>query len=161
MKIGLMSDTHDNLDAAEAAVEFFNSEGVEHVLHAGDLISPFTAVKFEDLDAEFHYVWGNNDGDRRHVRSSLESFGVEPADFQSVKIDGRRIALLHGTDQEIVDALAESPKYDAVVRGHTHEEEINEDPLVVNPGASSGYLSGRRTVAILETETMEVEIREI
>ena len=161
MKIGLISDTHDNLEAAEAAVEFFNSEGVEHVLHAGDLISPFTADKFESLKAEFHYVWGNNDGDRGHVRSKLETFGVEPVDFKSLKIDGRSFALLHGTEQEIVDALAESPRYDVVVRGHTHEPEISENPLVVNPGASSGYLSDGKTVAVLYTDDLEVEIMEI
>ncbi len=161
MKVGLMSDTHDNQDATEDAIEFFNSEEVEHVLHAGDMVSPFTAARFEDLDAELHYVWGNNDGDREHLRSTLESIGVEPLDFKSVEVDGRKIALLHGTEDEIVSALAESPRYDAVVRGHTHEAGIEEDPLVVNPGACSGYLSGRRTVALLETEGMEVEIEEI
>lgn len=148
--------------AAEKAVELFNSEGVNHVLHAGDLVSPFTAAKFGELDAEFHYVWGNNEGDREHIRSNFEEIGLKsPADFKSLELDGRRIALLHGTQEEIIDALAESPNYDAVVRGHTHKAEIRKDPLVINPGAASGYLSERRTIALLNTEDMNTEVIEI
>ena len=37
-KIGIMSDTHDRLDAVEKAIDLFNREKVEHVLHAGDLV---------------------------------------------------------------------------------------------------------------------------
>ena len=36
-KIGIMSDTHDRLDAVEKAIDLFNREKVEHVLHASDL----------------------------------------------------------------------------------------------------------------------------
>lgn len=162
MKIGLIADTHDNLEAIERAVEFFNEEGVEHVLHAGDLVSPFAASKFADLDSEIHYVWGNNEGDRSHTRSKFEEIGVEPAgEFASLEIGGRRIALLHGTSEEIVDALAESGKYDVVVRGHTHNPGIRENPLVINPGAASGYLSDNRTVALLDLEDMRAKIVEL
>ena len=61
MRIGLMSDTHDRLDAIEAAIDFFNRQGVNDVLHAGDLVSPLAAPKFSKFKAKFHYVWGNNE----------------------------------------------------------------------------------------------------
>lgn len=157
-----MADTHDNLEATEKAIEFFNAKGVEQVLHAGDLVSPFTAARFSDLEAELHFVWGNNEGDRGHTRTKFGEIGVEPAgEFASLELDGRKIALLHGKDEEVVDALAESRKYDAVVRGHTHDPVISEDPLVINPGPTSGYLSDRRTVALLDTEEMQAELVEI
>lgn len=162
VKIGLIADTHDNQEAAEKAVELFNQEEVEHVLHAGDLVSPFTASKFANLDAEFHFVWGNNEGDRIFTTKKLKDINAEPAgEFQSLSLDGKNIALIHGENEEVVDALAESEKYDAVVRGHTHNPGVEEDPLVVNPGAASGYLCENRTVAILDTEKMKVEIKEI
>lgn len=162
MKIGLMADTHDNLEATEKAIELFNKENVSHVLHAGDLVSPFTGGKFEDLDAELHFVWGNNEGDKLHTRAVLEDIGIKPAgDFLSIEIDGKNIALLHGTDEEIVEALAGTKKFDAVVRGHTHEPEIKEDPLVINPGATSGYLTDSQTVAVLDTKRMKAEIIEL
>ncbi len=40
MLIGLMADTHDNIHLIDRAVERFNEEGVELVLHAGDYVSP-------------------------------------------------------------------------------------------------------------------------
>ncbi len=162
MKIGIMADTHDNLNATEKAIGFFNGKEAEHVLHAGDLISPFTAAKFSDLEAEFHYVWGNNDGDKIHTNSKLEQIGAERGEeFKSLEIGGLKIALLHGTDEEIVDSLSKNQKFDLVVRGHTHEPEIREKPLVINPGPASGYLAERQTVAVFDTEEREGKIFEL
>lgn len=162
MKVGLMADTHDNLEATEKAVDFFNEEGVEIVLHAGDLVSPFVVDKLSELEAELHYVWGNNEGDRNHIRKNFQEIGVEPAgEFASLELDGQKISLIHGKDEGVVDALAASEEYDVVVRGHTHSPQVQRDPLVINPGAASGYLSDRRTVALLDTEEMESEIVEI
>ncbi|KXB06517.1 hypothetical protein AKJ53_00030 [candidate division MSBL1 archaeon SCGC-AAA382F02] len=157
-----MADTHDNLKATEKAVDFFNKEAVDHVLHAGDLVSPFTVNKFENLEAEFHFVWGNNEGDHFHIRNNFKDIGIEPeGDFSSLEFSGRKIALLHGENEEIVDALSESGVYDVVIRGHTHEPEIRENPLVINPGATSGYLSDSKTVVLLDTKDLEPELIEI
>ncbi len=41
--IGILSDSHDNLDAIKKAVNLLNKKKVDLVIHAGDLISPFTA----------------------------------------------------------------------------------------------------------------------
>ena len=162
MKIGLIADTHDNLEAIDKAIEVLNEKNVEHVLHAGDLISPFSAVKFGDLEADLHYVWGNNDGDRMAVISKFEDLDLGTyGDFGSFRFDGVRIALLHGVNEGIVEALAESKKYDVVVRGHTHERKVKKDPFVVNPGTVSGYVSDEKTMGILDTEDMGIEIVEL
>ncbi len=41
--VGVLSDSHDNMPAIERAVDFFNENNVDMVMHAGDIISPFTA----------------------------------------------------------------------------------------------------------------------
>ena len=41
MKIGVLSDSHDNVHMVAKAVELFNDEGVVLVVHAGDFIAPF------------------------------------------------------------------------------------------------------------------------
>ena len=162
MKVGIIADTHDNLKATRKAIEFFKEEKVSHVLHAGDLISPFTASMFSKLEADFHYVFGNNDSEEETINSKLEDFGADHGkDFKSLKIDGLNFALLHGTDEEIVNSLAKDQEYDVVVRGHTHEANVREEPLVINPGPASGYLADSRTVAIFETENRDVEIFEL
>ncbi|MCD6495052.1 metallophosphoesterase family protein, partial [Candidatus Bipolaricaulota bacterium] len=40
MKIGIISDTHDNMPKIAAAVRLFNEEHIDLVVHAGDFISP-------------------------------------------------------------------------------------------------------------------------
>ncbi len=160
VKIGIMSDTHDNLNATEDAVEFLNEKGVNHVVHAGDLVSPFVVGILSKLEAELHFVWGNNEGDRNHVRQKFEEIDVEPKDFESLEIGGCKVALIHGEEEEIVKALAESDDYDVVVRGHTHDPGVSEDPMVINPGPASGYLAESRTVALMDTEEMSAEILE-
>lgn len=163
MKVGLMADTHDRIDAVERAIDFFNRAGVEHVLHAGDLISPFVAPKFAKLKAKLHFVWGNNEGDRELVRVKFGEMDVKPlGNFAALELGGRKIALLHGTHEEIVGALLKSGTFDVVVRGHTHRAEVREGKtLLVNPGEVCGYLSGRLTVAMLDLAELSAEILEL
>jgi putative phosphoesterase len=161
MLIGAMSDTHDRLEAVEKAISLFNSRGVTDVLHAGDLVSPFTVRPFSKLKAKLHYVWGNNEGDHEYIKVKLADIGVMPlGHFASLELGGRRIALLHGTHEETIASLVKSGAYDLIVRGHNHRAEITVDgrTLVVNPGETCGYLSGRQTVALIDLAKMQAQI---
>lgn len=118
--IGILSDSHDNMDAIKAAVELFNKKKVKTVLHAGDIISPFTAAAFSKLDADMYFVFGNNDGDRLLLKQKFDEIGAQCCgDFGDLEIDGKRIALIHGIYEPPVTALAESGDFDIVIRGHT------------------------------------------
>ena len=163
MIIGAMSDTHDRLDAVEKAIAFFNSEGVTDVLHGGDLVSPFVAPLFSMLKAKLHYVWGNNEGDRDYIKVRFADIGVSPLGrFAELELGGRKIALLHGTHEETVASLVKSGAYDLVVRGHTHTAEIVEGrPVVVNPGETCGYLTGRQTIALIDLDKLHGRIVEL
>jgi putative phosphoesterase len=163
MIIGAMSDSHDRLDAVDKAISFFNSQEVTDVLHAGDLVSPFVVRLFSRLKAKLHFVWGNNEGDHDFVKVRFADIGVTPlGDFAALQLGGKKIALLHGIHEEIVDSLVESGRYDLVVRGHNHKAEIIEgETLVVNPGEVCGYLTGRQTVALIDLQKMHGQIVEL
>lgn len=63
---------------------------------------------------------------------------------------------------KFLKALIASGKYDLIIYGHTHKVDIREgQPLVINPGECGGWLTGRRTVAIVDLETMKVEIYDL
>ena len=161
--IGIMSDSHDNMDAIKAAVELFNRKEVTTVLHAGDIISPFTASAFSKLDAQLYFIFGNNDGDKLLLKQKYEEIGAECCgEFGDLEIEEMRIALIHGIYEAPVQALAESGDFDVVVRGHTHHAGVTEinDTLLINPGETAGVLTGKRTVALLDPE-LGVEIVEI
>ena len=156
MKIGILSDTHDRLPTIVRAVERFNAEGVQLVLHAGDFVSPFTARPLAKLDAEFLGVFGNNDGDRLYLTKRSERIGPIHLGYHTLEIDGVRAVLMH--EPKSIDALVASDHYDLVVYGHTHEIDLRDGPcVVVNPGEACGYLSGHATAVLLDTATMKPE----
>ena len=134
MKIGVVSDTHDNIEKAEAAVKFFEAEGAEAVIHCGDMVAPFTAELF-DADFDFYYVQGNNDGEW-NLKEIVEEFGEFYNNIAELEFNGFSFAIYHGTEEEIVDSLVESEKYEYVLRGHTHEKKIEEvdGTVELNPG---------------------------
>jgi putative phosphoesterase len=156
MLIGIMSDTHDNLPAIRKAVEFFNERNVNLVIHAGDYVAPFVARELEKLNAPLKGVFGNNDGERNGLRKAL---GIED-ELIEVEADGMKIAVTHGTNEVLVKALAYSKLYDVLIVGHTHRYEIREvgRTILVNPGEVCGYLTGVKSVALLDTRKRVVEI---
>lgn len=161
MKIGIVSDTHDNLELAEKAVELFESENVEKVVHCGDMVAPFTAELF-DSGFDFYAVRGNNDGEW-NLKQTVERFGSFYNNVVELEFDGKSIAVYHGTEEEIVEGLV-SKQYDYVFRGHTHERKVENhgETLEVNPGGikfpdqEEGF-----SIAILDTDTGDVDFRQI
>ena len=156
MKIGIMSDTHDYLPNIRKAIEIFNEEGAEAVIHCGDFVSLFVIKEFENLNANIIATYGNNDGERCKLKEWLKNINEDNIidDFVSVELDGLRFFITHGHHQSIVDMAIKSGLYDVVVYGHTHDMVIEEvdDILVINPGECCGYLTGNQTVVILDTE---------
>ena len=168
MKAGIIADTHDNLDAIRKAVELFNGEGIEILIHAGDFVAPFTEKPFGLLKAPLVGVFGNNDGDKLLLKEKYKEKGVgeiyeDPYEFE---LATKKIIVTHRP--EIVKALAVSGVYDVVICGHTHkaviekrEDKKEAETLVINPGECCGYLTGRKTVAILDLENEEAKIVEL
>ncbi|NYB51797.1 MAG: metallophosphoesterase [Methanobacteriaceae archaeon] len=156
--IGLMSDSHDHMDAIRRAVKVFNRTGVDLVIHAGDLISPFTANEFKNLQSPLEAIYGNNDGERRGLQLAFQELCVLE-DFKELEVNGKKMALIHGTTEAVVDALKYSGKYHVVIRGHTHKMDIREGKtMVINPGETCGYLSGKKTVVLLDEEDLSWEV---
>ena len=129
MKIGVLSDSHDRLDSIKLAIDVCNKNRVEHVFHAGDIISPFTSSYFKLLNSKLHIVWGNNDGDKNLLTKKFEEIDASVyGDFMNIVIEKRKIAMIHGTDEAIVKALVRCGEYQLVIRGHTHKpDEYNDD----------------------------------
>ena len=160
MKIGLIADSHENMPMIAEAVGLFNREGVEFVLHAGDIISPITAKEFQSLKAKMIAVFGNNDGEKFFLREKFKPIGEIHERKWEGEIGGKKILLIHVPD--MLDTLERSGSYDIIVYGHTHKIDVRKGKtLVINPGECGGWITGRCTVAVLDTERMEVDIQEL
>lgn len=127
MKIGIISDTHGLLRAQ--VFEAF--DGVEHILHAGDV------GEVEILDelaaiAPVTAVWGNVDGWDIHSRVP---------EVASVELGGVHAVVIHGmqfgspTPEKVAAA---HPDAGLVVFGHSHRPLIKQvgRTLAVNPGSA-------------------------
>ena len=164
MIVGLLSDTHDRLPLIDEAVKKLNQMNVELVLHAGDYIAPFVASSFKQLKAPLIGVFGNNDGDRELLKKKFAEFGADiRGRFAFVVVDGLRIALLHGDNTELMRSLLELESHDVLVCGHTHVPKTYRKgrTLVINPGEACGILSGKPTISVLDTETLDVKTIQI
>ena len=159
MKIGILSDTHDYLPNIRKAIDLFNKEKVEMLIHCGDFVSLFVIKEFKDFKGKILATYGNNDGERTKLKEWLKELNPENEidDYLTFEIDHLKFFVLHGTNSEVLDAIIRSRKYDVVIYGHTHKRVFKEEDgvLVINPGECCGYLSGTATVGIFDTETKE------
>jgi len=139
MKIGIISDTHDQIERIKKAVKTFNKEDVKLVVHCGDIVAPFVLQFFKDLNCPIKFLFGNNTGDIALHLEFARKFGLKDAEFKnfySLEIDGRKIAAYHGDVKEIIEALIKCEIYDCVFVGHDHTARIEKHGkvLLVNPG---------------------------
>jgi hypothetical protein len=158
--VGILSDTHDHREHIEAAVRVFNGADCSLVIHAGDFVAPFTASVFKRLACPFIGVFGNNDGERKGLISRYAAFGElhdPPHEFIHRE---RRFALMH--EPVYLDRYRGRADIDVVVYGHTHEMVIEPGtPLVINPGETCSWITGKSTVVLLDPETLETKVIEL
>jgi putative phosphoesterase len=152
----------------DKAVKKLIDEKADLVLHAGDYVSPFVIPHFKPFKDKFIGVFGNNDGDHEFLKKRFAEFGLEIRGlFAELKIDGLRVALLHGGEpgsppgaSELLKSLISSECYDVIVHGHVHEAKAYKKgkTLIINPGEVCGYLTEKPSVAVLDTRTLEARI---
>ena len=78
MKIGILSDTHDQVARTTKALQVLLAEGAEAIVHCGDLTRPEIVRIFAKVPT--YFVFGNNDYDhdgllRAMVRPTAVSLG--------------------------------------------------------------------------------------
>jgi putative phosphoesterase len=156
--IGIMSDSHDNCDAIQNVVRLFNDLKCKLVIHAGDFVAPFAARELGHLLCPVKAVFGNCDGEKKGLTKAISPFGEIKESPHVFSDAGRMILITHVHFS--VGKFAATGKYDSVVFGHTHKPEIRKahNTLLINPGETGGWLTGKGTVALLDPATWEAEI---
>jgi len=142
------------------ATALFDSLGVGHVIHCGDVGGE--AVFDELVGREVTFVWGNTDVPTRGLLAYIESVGLmAPSEIPTrLELDGKRFAVFHGHERGFPAAL-DSLEVDYILHGHTHlrRDERIGPRRIINPGAL--HRAAVRTVATLDTATDELRFHEI
>ncbi len=145
MKIGIISDTHDDIENVQEAIQIFNKNKVDYVIHAGDYVFPGIIKEFKNLNAKLIGVLGNNDGEKDGIlKSFIEIDGEFKGDLGEIEIDGIKFGIYHGTNSRIKEIICRSQKYDILICGHTHKKEPqnsgtiknNKETVILNPGSA-------------------------
>ena len=155
MRIGILSDTHDELARTRMAVRILRDEGAEALIHCGDLASPPIVAACAVLPLWF--VFGNHDADNVPLlQQAARATGAVCLGWAGeVELDGRLMAVTHGhMSYDVRRALASRPHY--LLSGHSHIAADRRDGLVrrINPGAL--HEADRFTVAILDVQADEL-----
>jgi putative phosphoesterase len=146
VRIGLISDIHDNVWALRAALNELQSVGA--VLCAGDLCSPFTLHLLAEgyTRGRIHVVFGNNDGDGHRLAATARAFDhVElHGEVYQAKLGRMRVFMNH---YPAVAAAVDTSRYDLIVYGHDHRFAVEQDGGAwrINPGTLLGYAPLERT----------------
>lgn len=157
MLIGIISDTHNDIEATEKALEILAARNVEILVHAGDINSPRMLEFFKGLDC--YIVLGNGDLiDSDEIRKKGIELGMRPAEVKmEFSLGGKNFAVFHGHDVPLFRDAVSSGKFDYIIKGHTHffENYVNNNCRIINPGAL--YRRDESSFAILDIETDKVE----
>ncbi len=170
MKIAVISDSHDHKNNILNAVSVINERDVDALVHCGDYVAPFVRRWFNELNdsikKNFFGVFGNNDGEITFLRENLGQICEFPQNGKELilELGGKRIFVSHMPKEKTIEALGKSGDFDIILTGHTHyfsNKKLDNGTLVINPGEVCGYLTGKATFAIIDTEKMESEIIEL
>ena len=157
MRIGVVSDTHNNLPNVRRIVELFNEANVDRVIHTGDITKPKTLGLLAGLKVPLVGVFGNND-ERESLSETAGSLGIELAEPPlELQWAGQNLIVLHDPlELEGVDETA----YDVILYGHIHRQVIDyaDGRLTFNPGECAGILPGHNAIGVLDLITLETEI---
>ncbi len=169
MKICILSDSHDHIPLLDAAVEAALDEGVEAVLHCGDVVAPSTLECLDRYALPVHVIHGNNTGDlytlgrlASREENNIHYHGMDAG----LELDGRRIFLVHYP--HYARAMATTGDWDLVCCGHSHKVSIETvanlkggHTHLVNPGTIGGVGRKPATYLIADLSDMSFQTREI
>lgn len=159
MRIGVVSDTHNNLKNVREIIALFNDVAVERVIHTGDISQAKVMEAFAALRAPLFGVYGNNDqGELDSLEAAARDMGfhfIQPP--LALDWADRRIMVVHDPlELEPIDTGA----YDVILHGHTHRQriEVVQKQLIFNPGECAGMMKGLNAVGVLDLVALQPEI---
>lgn len=157
MRLGIVSDTHGQVEFTRAAVRMLEALDVDEVVHCGDIGSPAILPLFSGWPT--HYVFGNVDRDESVLRAAIEMQNHTCHErFGSIQRCGRQVAFLHGDNHRLLQSTIADGSWDLVCYGHTHvaDQQQHGKTLALNPGAV--YRARPHTIATVGLPELAVNI---
>lgn len=159
MRIGVVSDTHNQLRNVARIVEIFNAAGVSKVVHTGDITQPKTLHALSPLTCPLVGVYGNNDLERPALEETADQLGFQLVDPPLRLCWLRREVVIVHDPLDLKDL--ELDPGSLALHGHTHrtrQEWQQGGGLAFNPGECAGMMEGLNTIGIVDLVQLDVEL---
>ena len=158
MRIGVVSDTHNNMPNVQRIVALFNEAGVDKVVHTGDITQTKVLKALAGLRAPLTGVFGNNDTHVQELTEVAAEFGMvfhQPP--LTLHWHQRKLLVVHDP-RDLEGVLDDS--YDLALHGHTHlYTHFHHGPtLVFNPGECAGIMDGYNRVGVVDLADFSTEL---
>ena len=160
MLIGIMSDSHNNINNIKKALSVMRKRNVSAIIHCGDICRPsaFRIIVKEGLP--IYCSFGNMDNPKllKDEFSSYENVLFSYAG--KIDIGGKRISFTHFP--HLAESMALEGNSDIIFYGHTHEKKktLLNNTLLVNPGEILGR-SHIPSFALFDTNQSVLEFVEL
>lgn len=158
--ICVLSDTHNNREAASKAVSRITELAPGLVIHCGDIQSPDMLDFFAELPVRF--VFGNCDYEQDALISRAHDLGLHPPELSlELELHGKEIYVQHGHHDTALGLALQSQTFDYIFHGHSHQkcDEQDRRTRIINPGAL--YRAAEYTFASLNLATDELQFHSI
>ncbi len=159
MKIGVMSDSHGNIDYVRQAAEYMMEEEVEHIIHLGD--DYYDAHILDILPVNVIKVPGVYEA--VYKDASVPNRLVEDIAGLKVLITHTRNSHRNDLpDDKIPEEYIASRRVDIVLFGHSHTScaQFEGGILMVNPGhLKTEDKTGEATFAVLDIKIQDIDVK--
>ena len=172
--IGLLSDTHDQMELVEGALEVFHESACQAVVHCGDFANATTldriTARLEGVP--FHWVAGNHDSWAAESGLPGDRLSAPWEEHGEVVIAGNLVGVAHGTyghdgvcSQEQLREWIEARRHGYLFHGHFHQFNLkfptpDNSTVVIDPGGfyrrETTRLKTPRTVTTINLTRREV-----
>ncbi len=163
MKIGILSDTHNDSENIQRTLQVFERYQVSSLLHCGDVTSLASLQWFTEYPLIL--TFGNGDVATGEMKAYLKGCNNSNEALYQYEwnLNGKRIAATHGHLREINDSILRQQNVDYFFHGHTHEKVDSwvGRTRVINPGAVVRTGNNSSSVCIFDPEMETIVFEEL
>ncbi len=145
-RIGVLSDTHDEDDAIEAAIRLFEKEECRCIFHVGDFVNATSLGKCKPLRDDIRFYWIHGCPNRKSVHDDFDSLKAKSDEILGVALSnpqesfgtylseqlGLSFGLCHSAYDNggvydgttVINRWCKSNEFDFVFYGHFHSFDL-------------------------------------
>lgn len=144
MEVAIISDSHYSTDRVRQLFRHLETEGVQHLIHAGDFIGNGIDDIFKDYPSIKAWVARGNCDSQRDIVETVNGMNhVTVGDVLRFELEGKSFLLAHIPGMAF--SALDKEHADVLIHGHTHLPRVEKynDSLVLNPGSimdGDGYM---------------------